>query len=91
MCRGAPSSTPPLSLPPSPPTGRRRTASGAALGHPQLSRRLPYCCRAERSKLLVLDVRDSDFPGGHLKGAHNIRECGPAAKAACTGTCCPAA
>ncbi|KAL4444898.1 hypothetical protein ABPG77_003948 [Micractinium sp. CCAP 211/92] len=27
---------------------------------------------AERDKLLVLDVRDSDFPGGHLKGAHNI-------------------
>ncbi|KAL4448084.1 hypothetical protein ABPG75_005303 [Micractinium tetrahymenae] len=27
---------------------------------------------AECGKLLVLDVRDSDFAGGHIKGAENI-------------------
>ena len=30
------------------------------------------CCRPTRDKVLVVDVRDSDFVGGHIKGAVNI-------------------
>jgi hypothetical protein len=35
----------------------------------------PPNCRPLREKVVVIDVRDSDFVGGHIKGAKNIGAC----------------
>ena len=46
-----------------PPPSRRLTCRPA---------RAPPHCRPLRAKVGVIDVRDSDFVGGHIKGAKNI-------------------
>lgn len=33
---------------------------------------LPFVCSPDARKVLVIDVRDSDFAGGHIRGARNI-------------------
>ena len=57
-----------------------QTAAHTAIGSPLIRRdllsgnlmALPLQCRSDRDKVAVVDVRDEDFYGGHIKGSLNI-------------------